>query len=204
MINAARNLLEKHPSAEWLIPLVFCLILLAQVLFSVRQMSEQADESTHLYAGYRVLKCSDYTFGREHPPLAKMLAAISLLWSNPPIDCSPRDARIDGADYATRWLYSQDNWWRLLTQARIAASFFSVTLCLAVWIAARRMFGLAVAVVSGRIRGETSTLPLHVEALYDEYSQQAAFACAALLAGLALVTLALKSFIESRHSREAA
>lgn len=148
MINTARNLLNKHLFAEWLIPLAFCLILLAQVLFSVQQMSEQADELTHLYAGYRVLRCSDYTFGREHPPLAKTLAAVSLLWSNPPIDCSPRDARIDGADYATRWLCSQDNWWRLLMQARIAASFFSVTLCLAVWIAARRVFGLAVAVVS--------------------------------------------------------
>ncbi len=148
MIAAARNLLKKHPSAEWLIPLAFCLVLLAQVLFSVRQMSQQADESTHLYAGYRVLKCGDYEFGREHPPLAKVLAATPLLWSNPPMDCSPPPDNFEGADHASRWLYSQGDWWRLLMRARIAASFFSVALCLGVWIVARRMFGMSVAVVS--------------------------------------------------------
>ncbi|MGC1646072.1 MAG: phospholipid carrier-dependent glycosyltransferase [Candidatus Sulfotelmatobacter sp.] len=146
--RAAKNLFEKHPSAEWLIPLVFCFMLLAQVLFSVQQMSEQADESTHLYAGYRLLKCGDYAFGQEHPPLAKVLSAVPLLWSNPPMNCSPLADAVDGSDYATQWLYSQDNWWHLLMQARIAASFFSMILCVTVWIVARRMFGLAVALVS--------------------------------------------------------
>lgn len=54
----------------------------------------------------------------------------------------------------------------------------------------------AVAVVSGRIRGSTNTLPLHVEILYNEYSYVGAFAVAALLCGLALVTLALKAALE--------
>lgn len=54
----------------------------------------------------------------------------------------------------------------------------------------------AVSVVSGHIRGMTNTLPLHVEILYNEYNFVAAFACASLLAFLALVTLALKSFVE--------
>ena len=79
MISAARNLFEKHPWTEWLIPSAFCLILLAQMLCSVQQMSQQGDEAIHLYAGYRLLKCGDYVFGREHPPLAKTLAA-SLCW----------------------------------------------------------------------------------------------------------------------------
>jgi len=56
----------------------------------------------------------------------------------------------------------------------------------------------AVSVVSGHIRGETNTLPLHVEILYNEYNFAAAFAVASLLAVLALVTLALKSVIEWR------
>ncbi|HTN64873.1 MAG TPA: sulfate ABC transporter permease subunit CysW [Burkholderiaceae bacterium] len=56
----------------------------------------------------------------------------------------------------------------------------------------------AVSVVSGHIRGETNTIPLHVEILYNEYNFSAAFAVASLLALLALVTLALKSFIEWR------
>lgn len=56
----------------------------------------------------------------------------------------------------------------------------------------------AVSVVSGHIRGETNTLPLHVEVLYNEYNFTAAFACASLLAGLALVTLAIKTIVDSR------
>jgi sulfate transport system permease protein len=57
----------------------------------------------------------------------------------------------------------------------------------------------AVSVVSGHIRGETNTMPLHIEVLYNEYNFVAAFAVASLLALLALVTLALKSFLEWRH-----
>ncbi len=56
----------------------------------------------------------------------------------------------------------------------------------------------AVSVVSGHIRGETNTMPLHVEILYNEYNFVAAFAVASLLAGLALVTLVLKSVLEWR------
>lgn len=54
----------------------------------------------------------------------------------------------------------------------------------------------AVSVVSGHIRGLTNTMPLHVEILYNEYMGAAAFAVASLLAGLALVTLVLKSVLE--------
>ena len=57
----------------------------------------------------------------------------------------------------------------------------------------------AVSVVSGHIRGETNTMPLHVEVLYNEYNFVAAFAVASLLALLALLTLALKSLLEWRH-----
>ena len=56
----------------------------------------------------------------------------------------------------------------------------------------------AVSVVSGRIRGITTTMPLHVEILYNEYNMVAAFAVASLLAALALVTLALKTLLELR------
>jgi sulfate transport system permease protein len=56
----------------------------------------------------------------------------------------------------------------------------------------------AVSVVSGKIRGLTNTLPLHVEILYNEYAFQAAFAVSSLLASLALVTLVLKTVVERR------
>ena len=62
----------------------------------------------------------------------------------------------------------------------------------------------AVSVVSGHIRGQTNTMPLHIEILYNEYQFSAAFAVASLLALLALVTLGLKSFLEWRYSDELA
>ena len=57
----------------------------------------------------------------------------------------------------------------------------------------------AVSVVSGHIRGLTNTLPLHIEILYNEFDSTAAFAAASLLAGLALLTLVLKFWLEARH-----
>ncbi|WP_375465348.1 sulfate ABC transporter permease subunit CysW [uncultured Methylobacterium sp.] len=77
---------------------------------------------------------------------------------------------------------------------------YSVLLCNA---RAMGEFG-AVAVVSGHIRGLTTTLPLHVEILYNEYNFVAAFAVASLLAGLALVTLAIKSVLEWRYAGDLA
>lgn len=62
----------------------------------------------------------------------------------------------------------------------------------------------AVSVVSGHIRGATTTLPLHVEILYNEYNFIGAFTLASVLALLALVTLAVKSFIEWKIRRETA
>jgi len=89
-------------------------------------------------------------------------------------------------------------------------TFFRVTLPNIKWgllygvilCSARAMgeFG-AVSVVSGKIRGRTNTLPLHVEILYNEYNFQAAFAVASLLTLLALVTLVIKTFVERRMAR---
>lgn len=78
------------------------------------------------------------------------------------------------------------------------ALLYGVILCNA---RAMGEFG-AVSVVSGHIRGETNTLPLHVEILYNEYSFVAAFATASLLAVLAIVTLVLKSLVEYRLRRQ--
>lgn len=75
--------------------------------------------------------------------------------------------------------------------------FYGIILCNA---RAMGEFG-AVSVVSGKIRSETNTLPLHVEILYNEYNSAAAFAVASLLAMLAIVTLGLKSFVEWKTTR---
>jgi sulfate transport system permease protein len=60
----------------------------------------------------------------------------------------------------------------------------------------------AVAVVSGRIRGQTNTIPLHIEALYDDYNFTGAFAVASLLAFLALITLGLKMWVEHKNAAQ--
>ncbi|HKX93707.1 MAG TPA: ABC transporter permease subunit, partial [Methylibium sp.] len=78
------------------------------------------------------------------------------------------------------------------------ALLYGVILCNA---RAMGEFG-AVSVVSGHIRGQTNTMPLHVEILYNEYQFAAAFAVASLLALLALVTLVLKFAVEQRVKRE--
>jgi sulfate transport system permease protein len=90
-------------------------------------------------------------------------------------------------------------------------TFFRVTLPNVKWALlygvllcnARAMgeFG-AVSVVSGKIRGQTNTMPLQIEILYNEYATVAAFAVASLLALLALVTLGLKTFLEWRYAHE--
>ncbi|MDR0353321.1 MAG: sulfate ABC transporter permease subunit CysW [Opitutaceae bacterium] len=74
--------------------------------------------------------------------------------------------------------------------------FYGVILCNA---RAMGEFG-AVSVVSGHIRGETNTMPLHVEILYNEYQSAAAFSVASLLALLAIVTLVAKAIIERQAS----
>lgn len=88
--------------------------------------------------------------------------------------------------------------WRVTLPNVKWALLYGVILCNA---RAMGEFG-AVSVVSGRIRGKTNTLPLHVEILYNEYNFAAAFAVASLLALLALATLAAKSVVEWRVRRE--
>lgn len=85
--------------------------------------------------------------------------------------------------------------WRVTLPNIRWALLYGVLLCSA---RALGEFG-AVSVVSGHIRGRTNTLPLHVEILYNEYAYSAAFAAASLLALTALLTLALKAWLEWRH-----
>jgi sulfate/thiosulfate transport system permease protein len=94
------------------------------------------------------------------------------------------------------------NTWQLLWRVTLPnvkwGLLYGVILCNA---RAMGEFG-AVSVVSGHVRGMTNTLPLHIEILYNEYQFAAAFACASLLALLALVTLVLKTWVESRQAEE--
>ena len=97
---------------------------------------------------------------------------------------------------ATGW----QTFWRVTLPNIKWGLIYGVILCNA---RAMGEFG-AVSVVSGHIRGQTNTMPLHVEVLYNEYQSVAAFAVASLLALLALVTLVIKSVVEWLHEREIA
>ena len=89
--------------------------------------------------------------------------------------------------------------WRVTVPNIKWGLFYGVILCNA---RAMGEFG-AVSVVSGHIRGETNTMPLHIEILYNEYNFVAAFAVSSLLAMLALLTLLLKSLVEWRAQKGA-
>lgn len=93
-----------------------------------------------------------------------------------------------------------DIFWRITLPRIRWALLTGVLLCNA---RAMGEFG-AVSVVSGHIRGLTNTMPLHIEILYNEYNIAAAFAVAGLLAGLALITIALRMVVEWRGRRAVA
>ena len=95
---------------------------------------------------------------------------------------------------ATGW----QTFWRVTLPSIKWGLLYGIILCNA---RAMGEFG-AVSVVSGHIRGQTNTLPLHIEILYNEYQFAASFAAASILAGLALVTLVVKSILEWQHARD--
>lgn len=88
--------------------------------------------------------------------------------------------------------------WRVTLPSIKWGLLYGIILCNA---RAMGEFG-AVSVVSGHIRGQTNTLPLHIEILYNEYQFAASFAAASILAGLALITLVVKSLLEWQHARD--
>ena len=101
-------------------------------------------------------------------------------------------ARVLGAGFLTTFL-------RVTLPNVKWALLYGIVLCTA---RAVGEFG-AVSVVSGHIRGETNTLPLHVETLYNEYAFQGAFAAASLLTFVALATMAAKAVVSRRAKEEA-
>jgi sulfate transport system permease protein len=88
--------------------------------------------------------------------------------------------------------------WRITLPNITWGLLYGVILCSA---RALGEFG-AVSVLSGHIQGQTNTLPLHIEILYNDNQSVAAFACASILALLAVVTLGIKRFVEWRMSRD--
>ena len=134
---------------EWLVPALLAVVLLTQLLTSVRQLSQTSDEANHLHAGYRYWQCRDFGYNVEHPPLAKLVAALPLRFMTVrdpfPVACGTSPA----SDFATgrQFLYA-DNPDRLLGAGRAAVSLFAIAILMLAWLWTRLMFGRVAAAVA--------------------------------------------------------
>jgi|SRR5208337_193154 len=109
VIGSIRSALQKDPWLEWLIPAALCAVMLGQLFLIGRQLSQTADEATHIYSGYRYLECGDLTVSPEHPPLAKIIAAAPLLSMKFAVDCTPFNGDdVQQAFAAPGWFHSQN------------------------------------------------------------------------------------------------
>lgn len=160
-------------------------------------------------ANLAAFAASNETFGGAFEGIAAWLADPKIIFSSPGIIIAtvfvtfPFVAReliplmeAQGSDQEEAAVTLGAGGWKIFWRVTLPnikwGLLYGVLLCNA---RAMGEFG-AVSVVSGHIRGETNTLPLHVEVLYNEYQFSAAFACATLFALLALITLGLKSMVE--------
>ncbi|MGC2324477.1 MAG: glycosyltransferase family 39 protein [Terriglobales bacterium] len=125
----------------------------AQMWTSIRQLSVTSDEIDHLHAGYRYLQCNDFGWNPEHPPLAKMVAALPLLFMhvNDPIPNACALANNKEIDFRAGHAFVFANSESVLTAARIAASLFAIGVLVATWFFARSLFGGPVAVVASAL-----------------------------------------------------
>lgn len=133
--------LSKQTLAILLAAICFMGTLVAEEWLSIRQLSTTYDESAHLYAGYEHWTAHDFGVNPEHPPLAKLVAALPLLGmkiapSNPPRFLFLAEEYAGGEQ-----MLAQNGDYLLLTKARMAASFFTFALALLVFVAGWEMFG---------------------------------------------------------------
>jgi hypothetical protein len=134
---------------------VLSLILFAafafQLWFHAVRTSVTVDEPPHILAGYRHLQCGDYGINPEHPPMAKMLAAVPLHFrtmNEPPWDCGSKlTSKPDSFTYGGRFLV-ENGLDGVVIPARLSIALLSLLLATAVFLAAWEMFGRTEALVA--------------------------------------------------------
>jgi hypothetical protein len=138
---------------EWLILAALSVVLLLQLWTSIRRLSVTYDEVDHLHAGYRYWQCGDFGWNPEHPPLAKMLAALPLQFMTiqDPILGACGMTNSKHLDFEKGSEFLQANSQLVLFAARAVMSVFALALLVVVWFAARAMFGLEVAGIAGTL-----------------------------------------------------
>jgi len=136
------------------IPLFFlAVVMVAQMWTSIRQLSVTSDEIDHLHAGYRYLQCNDFGWNPEHPPLAKIVAALPLLAMriNDPIPNACNLLSNRDIDFRDGHAFLFANGESVLMAARIAASLFAILLLIGTWCFARTLFGTPVAFIASAL-----------------------------------------------------
>ncbi len=144
---------DQRRSGEWIPLLLLAVVMSAQMWASIRQLSVTSDEIDHLHAGYRYLQCNDFGWNPEHPPLAKIVAALPLLAMqvNDPIRnaCGLPSSR--ALDFRVGHAFLFANRESVLMAARTAASLFAILLLIATWFFARTLFGTNVALIASAL-----------------------------------------------------
>lgn len=139
---------DPRPRSAFFAAALLLLVLAAELVFSVHQNSQTFDESAHIYAGYSYWKTHDFGINPEHPPLAKLVAALPLLPLKVAVNLPPptyfRGASARGG---RQFLYSH-NADSLLFRSRMSISVFTFALALLVFFAAREMFDAATALIA--------------------------------------------------------
>jgi len=131
---------------------VLLLMFIGLALTAVEQKSPTIDENFHLLAGYSHLKWGDYRINPEHPPLAKLMAALPLLLldtNDTPLSREERDKIQNNVEngwrLANRWLFSSNDAETLFRYARVPMLLVGVMLGLLVFAWTRELFGLTAA-----------------------------------------------------------
>jgi hypothetical protein len=126
-----------------LITVLGCItILAAELILSTRQQSQTWNEAYHLIAGYRYWQCKDFGVNPEHPPLAKLIAALPLLRLPIQMPTLPRGTSKQEWNIAGREFLFGNEADFILFRARLAAAVFTLVLALLVFETGTRMFGL--------------------------------------------------------------
>jgi hypothetical protein len=122
-----------------------------QLWYHAVRASVTVDEPPHILAGHRHLQCGDFGINPEHPPMAKMLAALPLLLrtlKEPPWDCgSKMTTKPDSFTYGNRFLV-ENGLDGIVIQTRLSIALLSLFLAALVFLAAREMFGRAEALTA--------------------------------------------------------
>jgi hypothetical protein len=172
---------------------VFSALFILVSLSSMARQSATFDETAHLGAGYTYTRFGDFHLNPEHPPLAKWVAGIALLPLKPRIDSSWKT--LDQWKFGSSFLYEWNDADRLLFWGRLPIVFLGLLLGLAVWWAARDLYGRAAGAVAMVLYLSTPDFLAHGQLVTTDmavalfvflsvYSYYRAFKCLTIFSGL--------------------